>query len=281
MKLENLKEYITHLANKGLADSTIEIYTLYFTKLMKELDLGKPFNQETINNFLITYKSNINRAFIKDFLEYIGDREIRIEKRTGRIPKKEIVIIPKERVKAIIDYLYSSDKLLKYALAIDLIYACALRREEVLNVKCGDFNWLERRLNKDIPMKLTLKKAKGSKQRIVIIPLDLSERIREYIRFYNLDEDNYIFFDEDTPNIPLDKRKLWRVFRVKCKKLFGVYYKLHSLRHTKSTEWYEQGVDIVGIQNRLGHTDISTTRIYINPDKEKELKKWQEELKKT
>jgi site-specific recombinase XerD len=46
--------------------------------------------------------------------------------------------------------------------------------------------------------------------------------------------------------------------------------KFHSLRHTHITQLLEGGVNLKTIQERVGHTQISTTMIYCHPDKAKD-----------
>jgi integrase len=43
---------------------------------------------------------------------------------------------------------------------------------------------------------------------------------------------------------------------------------VHKFRHTYATRLLESGCDIVTVQRLLGHSDLETTRQYLNPDEE-------------
>lgn len=43
---------------------------------------------------------------------------------------------------------------------------------------------------------------------------------------------------------------------------------LHRFRHTYATRLLESGSDIVTVQHLLGHSDLDTTRRYLNPDQD-------------
>lgn len=58
----------------------------------------------------------------------------------------------------------------------------------------------------------------------------------------------------------------YRVLVVKAKKLFGndVRMNLHKFRHTFTTHFVINGGDAFSLRNLLGHTNIETTRIYVD-----------------
>jgi site-specific recombinase XerD len=41
----------------------------------------------------------------------------------------------------------------------------------------------------------------------------------------------------------------------------------HLFRHTAATHWLDNGANLADVRDNLGHDDISTTSIYVNPDK--------------
>ncbi len=44
---------------------------------------------------------------------------------------------------------------------------------------------------------------------------------------------------------------------------------LHKFRHTYATRLLESGADVVTVQRLLGHSDLATTRRYLNPDQQR------------
>lgn len=47
------------------------------------------------------------------------------------------------------------------------------------------------------------------------------------------------------------------------KKVSGINFSLHKLRHTFATLMLEGGCDIFSLSKMMGHTDITTTTIYL------------------
>lgn len=257
----------------GLSQGTKTQYNIYFDKIELLFQEGM-LSQETINNFIATYKSNLVKSFLKLYLEYRNIKDIEIHRRTGRIPRKKPLLMPKEDVDKVLCGLYDYNE--KFGLMAELSYLCALRREEVVNINAGDINWNE--WMKDKQTGTLLIKGKGDKERYVIVPKELMLKLMSYVNKIQVLPSNKLFFkNESNKNKPISKERYWEVYHKIVVALFDKKYKLHTLRHTTATNWYDNGVDIIGIQNRLGHSDISTTRLYINPDNEKELEKWRSE----
>ena len=46
----------------------------------------------------------------------------------------------------------------------------------------------------------------------------------------------------------------------------------HQLRHSKATHWLEDGMNIVQISTLLGHSQLSTTMIYLGVSEEMKVK---------
>lgn len=79
----------------------------------------------------------------------------------------------------------------------------------------------------------------------------------------------YVFPSMKDMDKPISPDNINRTF-YNIIKIAGIECSLHSLRHTHITRLLEQGVNIKTIQERAGHTQISTTMGYCHPDKEKD-----------
>jgi len=82
-----------------------------------------------------------------------------------------------------------------------------------------------------------------------------------------------------TKQLPIKKstRSLQRNFRASCKKAkLNPLYTFHSLRHGFATRLIESGVPISHVQTLMGHSDISTTGIYLKARPMDALKSYEE-----
>lgn len=270
--MENsVENFIFFMNQKQLSESSMKQYLNYYIKI-RELEEDYPLDQDVVDVFLQRYKSNLVRSFMKNYLSFIKNKDIEIKTITGRRGlkgKKMIQMLNPQEKEKLFDYLLHKET--KWGIIYSLIYDCALRRQEVINMQPKDFEWIDRFDEDESPIRLLIK-GKGNRERYVIVPYLLSEMIRIFIKNNELKPEDIMF--------PVTSSTLSHKFNYFCKKVLGKTYKLHSLRHLKSTQWNEEGKDIIQIKNRLGHASIATTQIYINPDESKSLSKWKEELRK-
>ncbi len=65
------KDFIEHLAGKGLGDSTIRSYANYFNHFDEGLEKEK-CDQRYVNRFLLKHPSNTTRAFLNNLFDLMG-----------------------------------------------------------------------------------------------------------------------------------------------------------------------------------------------------------------
>jgi len=145
-----------------------------------------------------------------------------------------------------------------------LMLHCGLRISEVINLRPGNIN-----LTKG---KLRIQSGKGNKDRDLAIP----EYLIDLLNSWRKKRPPGIFFFSTLKGKKLSSRYLQQMVKRYAKKA-GLTKSIspHTLRHTYATQYYKQTKDIETLRRILGHSDISTTTIYItlaNIDVEKGMK---------
>lgn len=271
---KKVNDFENYLALKGLAPNTIRRYMDYY-KTLSELLSKIDISQEVINSYLnMHHNTQSVRSVVKNYLDYTRNRYIIIPAITGRPERKKPHIMTKKELYAVRDYLYDTgENGIRNGIMLSLSYECALRRNELLTITSESFDWEGWVENQEDGCKLKVY-GKGRKERYVIVPPKLMHNILLYAKKRVLKtEGNDTFFGI--------KRTSWdTLFSDACKKVLGKHFKLHEIRMSKGTHWWkEDGLDIVQIKNRLGHKNISTTQLYINPEEEQELDAWMQQVK--
>lgn len=266
-KIEDLEEFGEFLSRKKIAESTLYQYLRCHIEVTNQLNkFGLIFDQDFVDAYLTAKNTSITRAYIKNYLEFKRDRDIIVPKITGRKPRRKPQVLSEKEVAILYDFLYRWRK--KYGLMFILDYIGGLRKGELLGITEDDFDWgfwLDNR-DKKCPLKI---RGKGGRERYIPVPSWLMKEILEFYQESPPKEDETLF---------RLKRSRWAdVFAHACLRCFGKKYKPHEIRHSSATNWYQEGKDIFQIKNRLGHSNISTTQLYINPSEEEEFTKWMEE----
>lgn len=130
-----------------------------------------------------------------------------------------------------------------------------LRKNELLNLKWVDINFNEKYL--------IARETKNNKTREVPLCEPLIEVLNSITKI-----GEYVFINP----ITLDKYKDVRSSFDRAVKRSGIpHISFHKLRHTTASRLNELGVDIVTIQEILGHQNINTTRAYTHNSRESKI----------
>ena len=299
MKLKGLIEL--YLAN--YAEVKLKKYTLINTKLHLKIinkNLGnyriKEISPLNIQKFNLTMHSEGRSANnLKKALKGLFSFAVRMDLLT-KSPVRDIAIPTKEKkkkelitnddIKLILNSRIASPRLLIGDYRNDqvkdlvlLLYLTGLRLGEALALKFDDVDFIKKEMNitrtadkldKDV---FDIPKTKGSIRKIALNDalIDLiNQRTIEVERLKDISEGdikiNLIFADIDGKTI---KQDTLRRYSKKIGTIIGKNFGWHSLRHSHTTELMQAGVPLKLIQDRLGHSNISTTlQIYtsVTPD---------------
>lgn len=139
--------------------------------------------------------------------------------------------------------------------AVEMLYACGLRRSELLNITDNDINFFSREL------KIL---GKGNKHRIIPLPEPLIEKIRKHQT-----ERNRLYPDLPAPRPLMATRRgrmgvstLYRMVKETLSATDAEKKSPHTLRHSFATQLLNAGADINSVKGLLGHSSLGATQIY-------------------
>ena len=255
-----MEEFARWMRSKRYSPSTIGAYQdalkcfLNFYKHKRPEDIQNrdliAFNNDYIlkQGLSSSYQNQVVNA-VKLFFRTVESRQLNPE--LIHRPKRQKVlpnVLSKEEIKLILN----AQSNLKHKLMLSLIYACGLRRSELLALKLRDVD--------DKRGLLIVRQGKGKKDRITPLSDKIHSLIENYCVAYKPKE--WLFEGQDQRG-PYDERSLASVLKQALEKS-GIKkpVTLHWLRHSYATHLLESGTDLRYIQELLGHSRSTTTEIY-------------------
>ncbi len=159
----------------------------------------------------------------------------------------------------------------KHKTILCLAYAGGLRISEIANLKIADVDSKR--------MVITLRQAKGKKDRQVMLSETLLEMLRKYILAQKENKPKLWLF-EGYGHTQYSTRSIGKIMD-EAKKKAGITKRgnIHGLRHSFATHLLEGGTDLMVIKELLGHSSLQTTSIYTHVSK-KTISKVQSPLDK-
>jgi integrase/recombinase XerD len=253
-------EFILWMKHRRYSENTIKTYSdgiRTFLKFHSIKALETISNKDLVdfnNQYILkkgyssSYQNQVVNA-VKLFFLKVENRELDIEqierpRREFRLPN----VLSKEEVKAILEAPVN----LKHRAMLSLIYACGLRRSELLDLRQTDVD-SKRGL-------LIIRQSKGNKDRLVPLSIKIIELLRDYYKAYRPNEWLFEGQQKGDQYSAVSLQQVLRQSLVKAKIKKPVT--LHWLRHSYATHLLESGTDLRYIQELLGHKSSRTTEIY-------------------
>jgi len=256
---EEVGKFENWMRNKRYSESTVKTYkesVIIFLRFLENKEIHEIVNNdlERFNSEYILfrgYSSSYQNQVVNGIKLFFKNRRgIKFNPEIVYRPKTEKTlpnVLSKEEVARILNAPVN----LKHRLMLMLLYACGLRRGELLKLKLEHIQ-RERGL-------LLIKQGKGKKDRLVTLPAPLIIEIEKYYRSYKPRE--YIF--EGQKGGTYSEKSLAEVLKNAVQKA-GIKKQVtpHWLRHSYATHLLERGTDLRYIQELLGHNSSRTTEIY-------------------
>ena len=259
------EQHCKHLKLKGLQPKTIEAYSRAIRRI------GDYFNyridnltQDELLEYFYQLKETSSWSTVK--LDLYGLKFFYthvLEKNWTDIP-----IIKSPKIKRIpdiltIDEVYelcSNTCKLSYRVFFFTLYSMGLRLSEGLQLQVGDIDAKRGRVH--------IRDSKGNKDRLVPLPNNTLKVLR---RFWSVHKHPAFLFPNRKRGLKnahlvdshLDRGGVQGAMKTVVKKLkFKKKISCHSLRHSFATHLLEAGVDLLELQQILGHYSLLTTAKY-------------------
>ena len=269
---EILNQYKSFLEARGKSFCHYNNISL-FIKYCEKININyNEINQKTITDFFNenSYMNNTKSNFIRagrsydDFLEipklqsqWYKIKLIKAERRTPNyLTEKEI----EEIVRCLKIYYTKFMSTYKIEALIYFLFYTGVRKAELLNLKRNDLN-LEENTGKVF--------GKGKKERRIYYPDKVKKLLVEYFKSEAETINAFSITKDQLINIPTVLRRHFPNKRIY----------LHLFRHSFAHLALNKGIDLAKVSKLLGHSDIQTTMIYVDPTEQEIEEKYKEKIK--
>ena len=273
---KQIKLFLGFLQNdKKLSDNTLQSYNrdiTQFEKYVEENQINYTKVDEKIVKKYLEYLQDIgkksstvsrNLASIRSFYQYLVRTKVVLQDPTNniqapKIEKRVPSILTAKEVELLLDQPQDVDlKGIRDKAMLEFAYATGMRVTEIISLNLEDVNFEEAYVSCKT----------GTKQRNIPLGTMSLKALKEYVE----EARPYLIKDESVTSLfvningkRLTRQGFWKIVK---------YYKEqahitkditpHVLRHSFATHLLQNGADLKAIQSMLGHSDISSTQVYM------------------
>ncbi len=234
---ENLKKYIGYLERKKFKSSTIS----------RSVASIKAFYHYLLKEGLV--KTDVSECL-----------------KAPKVERKAPGILSAEEMEKLLEQpAGDSYKELRDSAMLELLYATGIRVSELIGLKMSDVN---------MHMGFLICRD-GDKERMVSFSNEVREALYQYLTkardHMAANEARDILF-VNCSGTPMSRQGFWKLIKGYAKKA-GITKDItpHTLRHTFAAHMVENGTDLKSVQEMLGHSDISTTNMYVRMGRQRVL----------
>lgn len=234
----------------------MEGFRQYLHHYKKKRD-GKPLSINTQYKFLTDLKLFLRRLYRRRVITNTEFEEFELPKCQKGLPR--VVLSPEEVERIFVLPSLRCDLIgIRDRAILELYYASAIRRSELVRIKTGHIELAKRILQ--------IVEGKGLRDRRLPIAKRACMRVESYLaqvrpKFLSVDSGDALFLS--SKGMPMHADQVGH--------MVGKYVRragidkpgsCHLFRHAAATSMLDAGADIRHVQKMLGHASISTTQIY-------------------
>ncbi len=274
----NIDRFMTYLAEeKRASGSTMASYQRDLKKMVLFMNQRgilavTDITATSLNSYILQMEkdgfssASVSRsiASIRAFFHFLI-REKTVENdpsevlKTPHVEKKAPQILTQQEAVLLLEQpVCDTDKGIRDKAMLELMYATGMRVSELINLKVSDVN---------LNMKYLICKD-ADKERIIPFGKEAAKSLKLYMvksreKLCKGKEIEYLF-----PNCSggsMSRQGFWKIIKYYTKKA-GIEKDItpHTLRHSFGAHLVQNGADLKAVQEMMGHSDISTTQIYMD-----------------
>lgn len=273
-----IEDYIVDLkVNKQLSKNTLASYKRDLKKYMRYLAENnmkvEEVSKEDIDKYIKSMKkegykaSSATRtlATLRSFYKFLlSSNKVNIDPTVDvvgpKVLKKLPVVLTPEEIEKLLKQPNTNElKGIRDKAMLEFAYATGMRASEIININLEDI---------DLQNSFVICSEDSGARRIIPLGRIANEALRTYIdkaRNYLDDkhEEKALFLNLTGER--LTRQGLWKIIKKYTEEAnIDKVITPHVLRHSFALHLLENGADIKAIQSMLGHTDIASTRVYLD-----------------
>ena len=278
---EQVLEFINYLHNiKKASENTRMSYKRDLLKMCaflnaRGVDDALKVSEQDMTAYLLYLEKNgftpatisRNIASMKAFFHYFV-KEGKLDKNPAEnlkapkiIKKAPEILTTAEVVKLLEQPSGDTPKDLRDKAMLELLYATGMRVTELITLKTTDLN-------------LSMGYVEchdEDKERIIPFGNEAKTALLKYLahsREVMVESKSETALFVNCSGVPMSRQGFWKLIKFYAKKA-GIETDItpHTLRHSFAAHLVENGADLKSVQEMLGHSDISTTQMYVNMSK--------------
>ncbi len=273
---EYMMDFLTYLREvKNATRNTLQAYQNDLRRLCQYLEKQEissitKISETSLNSYILSLEKegfspasvSRNIASMKAFLLYLlkqgkigGDPSERIK--SPKVTKKSPQVLESNRIEQL---LQSPDIMTRKGIRdkaiLELIYATGIKVSELISLKVEDVNLKGRFITCGL-----------KRERVIPYGKSAHEALMNYLSvrdeaFQKENKKNDIVFLNPSGE-QLSRQGLWKILKTYANAIGLRDINPNMIRHSFATHLLENGADLSSVQEFLGHSDISTTQLYL------------------
>jgi len=220
------------------------------------------FKATTVNRKINSLRSYFKFLLSQEYLDKNPAAAVTAPKKPERIP----IYLKENELKRLLEApeKYSKCNSLRDKTILMTFIYTGIRRSELLALNWEDIDFGQRII--------VVRKGKGNKQRIIPMQDELQEVLWNYLQSRLPLKDNCVFLSEENNRLSVTALQQMFVRYLKLSSLTDKGFTIHKLRHSFASLLIKKEVDLITIQELMGHSDLNSTKIYTHINTEHKRK---------